>query len=302
MDNILHGQSTKSFKDFGGTKSLYEKLGTGLKTGIEDTQQSKDKRALYFGTNELIEPPSKTLWDIFIGCFDDLTLQMLLAAAVASLIIGVATEGFAHGWYEGGAIAVAIIIVVTITTTTDYTQALQFRNLFKKSQKKIVKIVRDGKLKEIDTIDLLVGDVFQVETGLILPVDAILIEKHADFLVDESQMTGESHLIKKTPEEHMEEGSTPFLISGSKIQDGNGFALVLAVGRNSQLGILRGSMESEPESTPLQIKLTDLSEMIGKIGMYGAYLTFAGCTLGLVLTCVFDETVTYNKCSAHSYL
>jgi Ca2+-transporting ATPase len=188
---------------------------------------------------------------------------------------------------------VAVTIVVTITTVTDYTQAQQFRNLFKKSEVKFVKAMRCGKLTELNSHDLLVGDVFEVSTGLILPADCLLIEKHADFLVDESQMTGESHHIKKTPDNHPAEDATPFLISGSKIQDGSGFALVLAVGLHSQLGILRASMESEPEDTPLQLKLTDLAEMIGNIGMLGASLTFIGCTLRMVMTIVWDEHVAF---------
>ncbi len=105
-------------------------------------------------------------------------LQLLLIAAVASFIIGVITEGLAHGWYESVAILVAVGIVVSITTVNDYSQAQQFKKLFKKSQNRIVKVVRDGKLKEIDSQELLVGDVYEVNTGLIIPADSVLIERH----------------------------------------------------------------------------------------------------------------------------
>lgn len=104
-------------------------------------------------------------------------------------------------------------------------------------------------------------------------------------------MTGESHPIKKTPENHPHEGATPFLISGSKINDGTGFAMALSVGIHSQLGILRASMETEEPDTPLQLKLTDLAEMIGTIGSWGAGLTVLGCTIGLVITCLSEENV-----------
>lgn len=100
-------------------------------------------------------------------------------------------------------------------------------------------------------------------------------------------------MIKKTPDQHPHEDATPFLISGSKITDGSGFALVLCVGIHSQLGILRGSLESEPEDTPLQLKLTDLAEMIGNIGMLGAGLAVLGCTIGLVIACINDENVPF---------
>lgn len=178
MDKVNAGFSATELAKFGGSQVLLDKLETSMKSGIPDTVESKARRTAKFGTNQLVEPPAKTLWEIFIGCFEDMTLQILCVAAVVSLIIGISTEGFAKGWIEGAAIMVAVIIVVTITTVNDYSQAQQFRNLFKKSQVKIVKVVRDGKLKEIDTQDLVVGDVFELNTGLIMPADSILIEKH----------------------------------------------------------------------------------------------------------------------------
>jgi Ca2+-transporting ATPase len=113
----------------------------------------------------------------------------------------------------------------------------------------------------------------------------------ADFFVDESSITGESDLMKKTPEDHPHEGATPFLISGSKINDGTGFGMVMAVGPNSQLGIMRASMDTKPPLTPLQIKLTDLSEMIGWVGMAGATLTVVGCTIGMFINIFADKDV-----------
>ena len=102
-------------------------------------------------------------------------------------------------------------------------------------------------------------------------------------------MTGESIPVKKTSQDHPMGDATSFLISGSKITDGSGFAMTLCVGVNSQFGILKGSMETETPDTPLQLKLIDLSEMIGNIGMLGAGLTVVGCTLGLIITCWTDE-------------
>ena len=116
--------------------------------------------------------------------------------------------------------------------------------------------------------------------------------------MDESQMTGESNPVKKTPDNHPHQGATPFLVSGSKITDGEGFGLILSVGVNSQMGILRSCMEIKEEDTPLQLKLTDLGEMIGNIGMLGAGLTILGCTFSLVLTIMFDDTVNLCKVEA----
>lgn len=299
MDNILHGTSKNELTKVGGIKAVTNTLNTSLSRGIDGTPSDLKQRTDKYGDNLMIEPKTKTLWEIFLGCFEDFTLQLLIAAAIASLIIGISTEGWKVGWYESVAILVAVVIVVTITTVNDYEQTQQFKRLFKKSQNKIIKVLRGGKLQEIDTQQLVVGDIFEIETGLIMPADGILLEKHgtfalsslADFLTDEAQMTGESKPVKKCTDEHPEEGASPFLISGSKINEGSGFGVVLAVGTNSQLGILRASMEVEEPDTPLQLKLTDLSEMIGNIGMGAAVLTVIGCTLGLIITCAVDGEV-----------
>lgn len=64
--------------------------------------------------------------------------------------------------------------------------------------------------------------------------------------------------------------------------DGSGWAVVVNVGKNSAIGIIRASLQTEPEPTPLQLKLDDLANTIGIIGASGAVLTFIGCTAGLV--------------------
>lgn len=177
-ENIHSGHSKSSLEKFGGTRGLYEKLGTSIKGGIADDNGSKQRRRDYFATNLLVEPPSKTLFEIFMDCFEDLTLKILIAAAIASLIIGIWSEGLAEGWYESAAILIAILIVVVITTANEHSQNEQFRALFRQSHDKTIKVIRDGKLREIDVQELLVGDVYEIETGLVVPTDTILIEKH----------------------------------------------------------------------------------------------------------------------------
>jgi magnesium-transporting ATPase (P-type) len=83
----------------------------------------------------------------------------------------------------------------------------------------------------------------------------------------------------------------PFLVSGTKVMDGNGLGLVCCVGIHSQLGIQRANMQTEPEITPLQIKLEALANTIGTIGAGGAALTFIGCLLGLVIRCIGGSVI-----------
>ena len=115
--------------------------------------------------------------DFIKKALEDLVLRILIVCAFVSLIIGIATEGLAHGWYEGTAILCAIIIVVTANVINEYKQDQQFINLFKKGEKKIVKVLRNGNLVEIDSQEIVVGDLLEIHTGMIFPVDPILISK-----------------------------------------------------------------------------------------------------------------------------
>lgn len=96
-------------------------------------------------------------------------------------------------------------------------------------------------------------------------------------------MTGEPIGIKKAvPTWQDKEKVNPFLISSSKILEGTGKMVVLAVGENSQYGILKKKIAAPEDDTPLQIKLTTLAEQIGNVGFYSAYLTFL-CMLGHIV-------------------
>lgn len=192
-----------------------------------------------------------------------------------------------------------------MTTINDYKKERQFEKLNEtaESEKKI-HCVRQGQEMEdvqvgdkiekhpirIHIDDLVVGDIVRIETGKTIPADAILIEGK-DIEMDESAVTGESNTMKKVPYEeclskieyvkahHPEDLEkhtavpSPVLLSGTKVFKGTGLYLIIVVGKISFMGELKESMEGEHEETPLQQKLTALSEDIGKLGLIAAIAT-----------------------------
>lgn len=83
---------------------------------------------------------------------------------------------------------------------------------------------------------MLVGDIMQIETGEIFPIDGILL-KGNNMVCDESSITGEPDPMKKFAVGSKENPKpVPFLISGTKVIEGSGEMLVLAVGPNSNVG------------------------------------------------------------------
>lgn len=143
----------------------------------------------------------------------------------------------------------------------------------------------------------MVGDIMHLATGDIVPVDGIFITGHS-VKCDESSATGESDLLKKVPanevfaaleaigtgnEKPEIERLDPFIISGSKVQEGTGTFLVTAVGINSSYGRTAMALRTEQEDTPLQKKLNILADWIAKVGGGAALVLF---TVLLIKFCV----------------
>jgi P-type E1-E2 ATPase len=118
----------------------------------------------------------------------------------------------------------------------------------------------------------MVGDLVEVETGEILSVDGLII-RGTEVMADESAITGESIEIRKKPFTEKEHNN-PFLVSGSKVVDGNCTIFVLAVGNNSQDGKLKSKIQQDQGETPLQHKLEKLAKQIGAVGVTCAVVTF----------------------------
>lgn len=95
-----------------------------------------------------------------------------------------------------------------------------------------VHVTRDEKTEYIDVRELVVGDILHIGIGDMLPVDGILVDG-SEILMDESSVTGESDLIPKVSITAVSQANLkaqPFLVSGSKVMDGSGKIIILAVG------------------------------------------------------------------------
>ncbi|KAK3367753.1 hypothetical protein B0H63DRAFT_489730 [Podospora didyma] len=257
-----------------------------------------DRRRV-FKENRLPEKKSKTLLELAWITYNDKVLILLTIAAVVSLALGLyQTFGVVHDpkdggakveWVEGVAIMAAIVIVVVVGTVNDWQMERQFNKLNKQHNDRTVKVIRSGKSVEISVFDIMVGDVMHLFSGDLVPVDGIFINGHG-VKCDESSATGESDLLKKVAAsevfaalEEVANGGTPrsdiakldpFIISGSKVNEGTGTFLVTAVGVNSSYGRLAMTLQDDQGDTPLQTKLNKLADMIAWVGGGAALVLF----------------------------
>jgi len=183
----------------------------------------------------------------------------------------------------------AVVIIVSVTSINNYLKEQQFRKLNAIAQQKQVNVIRSGQIDNVSVYDLLVGDIVQIETGEILSVDGLLING-SNVSADESSITGESNEVKKrVPDNYKDRNCNPFLVSGSKLMEGTGDMIVLAVGRSSQYGKLKMKIQQDQDDTPLQEKLSTLAEQIGNVGLVSAICTFSAMLLHYIYDCAMGE-------------
>ncbi|KAG2724167.1 hypothetical protein I3760_01G005200 [Carya illinoinensis] len=204
-----------------------------------------------------------------------MTLMILGVCAFVSLIVGITMEGWPKGAHDGLGIVSSILLVVFVTATSDYRQSLQFKDLDKEKQKIAIQVTRNGYRQKMSIYDLLPGDIVHLAIGDQVPADGLFISGFS-VLIDESSLTGESEPVMVSAE-------NPFLLSGTKVQDGSCKMMVTTVGMRTQWGKLMATLsEGGDDETPLQVKLNGVATIIGKIGLFFAVVTFAVLVQGLL--------------------
>uniref|UniRef100_A0A6M2F9D3 Calcium-transporting ATPase n=1 Tax=Populus davidiana TaxID=266767 RepID=A0A6M2F9D3_9ROSI len=260
LASMTRDHNFSSLQQYGGAQGLSNMLKTNLVTGITGDEDDLIKRRNAFGTNRYPQKKGRSFLRFLWEAWQDLTLIILIVAAIASLGLGIKTEGLSHGWYDGVSISFAVMLVIIVTAVSDYRQSLQFQNLNQEKQNIQLEVMRGGRTMKMSIFDIVVGDVVPLKIGDQVPADGLLITGHS-LAIDESSMTGESKIVHKNQK-------APFLMSGCKVADGFGTMLVTGVGINTEWGLLMASVsEDTGEETPLQVRLNGLATFIGIVGL-----------------------------------
>ena len=239
--------------------------------GLTDSEvlQSREKN----GVNLLTPPKRPSLWKLYLEKFKDPVVRVLLVAAVFSLIISIIESEYA----ETIGIIAAILLATGIGFFFEYDANKKFDLLNAVNEETLVKVIRNGKIQEIPRKDVVVGDIVVLETGEEIPADGELIEA-ISLQVNESNLTGEPVINKTIIKADFDEEATYAsnrVMRGTTVVDGHGMMKVLQVGDATEIGkVARQSTEQSGEPTPLNIQLTKLAKLIGKIGFTVAAATF----------------------------
>jgi Ca2+-transporting ATPase len=275
LGSIVEGHDLKKLKIHGDVDGIAEKLSTSTNNGLSIDSDLLNRRQEIYGVNKFTESEGRSFLVFVWEALQDMTLMILGVCAFVSLIVGIIMEGWPKGAHDGLGIVASILLVVFVTATSDYRQSLQFKDLDKEKKKIAIQVTRNGYRQKMSIYDLLPGDIVHLAIGDQVPADGLFVSGFS-VLIDESSLTGESEPVMVTAE-------NPFLLSGTKVQDGSCKMMITTVGMRTQWGKLMATLsEGGDDETPLQVKLNGVATIIGKIGLFFAIVTFAVLVQGLM--------------------
>ena len=288
----------KYFTDHDGTDELLNTLKTDKTTGIS----SEEGRAEHFGSNRIFRKPPPKFCEFVLEALSDKMIIILIICAFLevgiSMYYKIVEEDDNVDWIDGVSIVIAVFIVVSVGAITDYKKEMKFQEL-NDLQNETTKynVTRNGEPIQITSDELLVGDLIKINYGDILPADMMLVEGNG-LKIDESSLTGESNAVTKKPFEKCKEEydnglskpSSNILLSGTNVIEGVGSAIIIAVGANSQKGIIRSTIDNaqEDNKTPLEAKLDKIADLIGYFGLGSAIVTFIALTIRSIIEYIKD--------------
>ena len=241
-------------------KSLYKNLESN-ENGL--TTKEGDKRRTIYGFNEIQLERKISPIKIFINQFNSFLVFLLIIASAFSYVISL---------YGGETLIDSILILFIVLANgvfgflQDYKAEKSIEKLKKMNIKK-TKVIRDEKIQQILTRNLVPGDIILLEQGDKIPAGARIIFSK-DLHIDESILTGESIPVfkKKTIlEENTQLADRKnMLFAGTTITRGKARAIVTSIGLKTEVGkIAKEISQTDEKQTQFQIELNKLGKKIG---------------------------------------
>lgn len=232
----------------------------GLSAGEADERLEKN------GRNKLAEAKKDSLFKRFMMQLADPMIIILIAAAVISGV----TSFYSGESFADVIIILAVVIINAILGILQESKAEKAIEALQEMSAATSKVLRDGKITNIKSEELVVGDVVILEAGDSVPADGRIIEC-ASMKVEEAALTGESVPVEKTADtiDLGEEKDIPLgdrknmVYMGSTVVYGRGAAVICDTGMDTEMGKIADALaQAKDGKTPLQLKLAQLSKIL----------------------------------------
>ncbi len=235
-------------------KEVLEKLNSN-ENGLTDSEAFERRKK--FGLNKLQEKKGITKLEILFNQFKSLIIWVLIAASLISFFIGETIDALV--------ILILVIVNSAIGFIQEYNADKSIHALKKLMNLKSV-IKRNGKIIEVNSENLVPGDIILLEEGIKVPADIRLIEV-ISLEAMEASLTGESQPVKKQTETltekiHLAERNN-MVFSGTIITKGKGKGIIVSTGMKTEIGKIADLIQEQGEEpTLLQKKLAVLGKWI----------------------------------------
>ncbi|THC46668.1 cation-translocating P-type ATPase [Massilia sp. Mn16-1_5] len=186
---------------------------------------------------------------------------LLFSAGLLYLLLGEPSEGI---------LMFALVLATLGMTLYEESKAERALDALRDLSTPRALVIRDGRRLQVDSREVVVGDLCAIGEGDRVPADGVLVagqEVHAD----ESLLTGESLPVPKAPRQEAADGASATLFSGTLVVRGHGLMEVTAIGAASAIGAIGQSLAAlAPERSPLQ---KQMASVITRFGLGGAALS-----------------------------
>ena len=241
------------------SKECLEKLKSN-KDGLSEVEA--EKRLKENGHNKLKEAKKESNLAKFLSQFKNLMIIVLLLASIVSFIISYINQES----YLDSIIILLIVIINAILGYLEERKAGEAIESLKKMQTTKVKVRREGKVRYLNSEDLVIGDIVLLEAGDKVAADARLIFSNV-LKVDESSLTGESDSVLKNTNKIAEEVPLSdrhnMVYAGTNVVYGKGECVVTKTAMATEIGLIASSLgNTKPELTPLQKKINGISKVL----------------------------------------
>ncbi|MEA5116678.1 MAG: cation-translocating P-type ATPase [Propionicimonas sp.] len=240
-----------------------EAFGTDPERGLS-ASEAADRLAVD-GPNELRSAPPVPLWRKVLAQFADPLVYLLLVAVAISVAAWV-VEG-AEGVPVDALVIVAVLLANAAIGLAQEARAADAVAALRRMTAAISTVVRDGRLVQVPTADLVVGDLLALSEGDAVGADARVIEASA-LTVSEASLTGESEPVGKDPATLAEPAALAdrlnMVYKGTAVVSGVGRAVVTATGMATEVGEIAELLEATTEEpSPLQREIANVSKLLG---------------------------------------
>ena len=235
-------------------------LGVNAEKGLNDAEV-KERQAKY-GENKLQGKKKVSLFRLFFAQLNDALIYVLLAATLVTIVVGEYAD------------AIIILAVVFLNATIGVIQESKAEKAIEALNKMTTPrsiVRRNGEIKEINSTEIVPGDIVILDAGRYVPADLRLITS-SNLQIEESALTGESVPSDKFATNVFEDESMPIgdqsnmAFMSTLVTYGRAEGVVVTTGMETIVGGIAKSLNEDSDTmTPLQRRMDELGKTLGKL-------------------------------------